>query len=697
MAAVDTGNNPNDPNNPNTQPGNVNQPGQTSQPATTSGAGGVTATGAGNVTGQVTGTANPSQPFQNIASYLSANAPGGQQLASQVAGQVSTPINEAQTGITNASQDFTKSVNAGYTPENKDLISAVSQNPAYVVGENPENVTNFQAQLNDVYKGPSDFTQAPGYADLQAKIASAQSAANNTSSESGIQSLLKGVEGPTTAGINKLDSLLLSADPSNYKTIQNAGAGAAALPGALTQATTDQNALAATGATNASKTAANALAALNAAHGNVTTNLADEQNTIQGIVNEYNQSVGVINPVVQDITAAIQNFLAQNPNVTFPAGTDPMAALENIASIVMPEEANYASPQDYANIAALIQLGDQNTGNFAVQPGTASQAQTFQVPGQLMDAVGKAPGVEQALQQELEGFGNQINSAVTPFTDAQTAAFNYNTYGLPAAQAASADQKTITGIQTQLAQLKGQRGVTPESIKALEDKLAATQADMTKQQATAAQYPQASWDSVGSIAQGLQWVDPAETNYRALIDSINASLGKLGSVGVPSLTYGPNTVTDPVTGIPIGTQVGKDVKNSVLEAAPGALGAGAADAYAAAVAAGAIPTTASTVAAGTADAIAGEAPTVGSQLSAAGSAGGLGAVQALGPAALSAYGTSNIITNAKKDPIKAGLGTLANTGISLATLSIPPRIFTSIGKDISRVVKNIGNWFGGLF
>jgi outer membrane lipoprotein SlyB len=62
MAAVDTGNNPNDPNNPNNVPGAVNQPGaQVNQPATTGGgAGPVTATGAGNVTGQVVGTANPS-------------------------------------------------------------------------------------------------------------------------------------------------------------------------------------------------------------------------------------------------------------------------------------------------------------------------------------------------------------------------------------------------------------------------------------------------------------------------------------------------------------------------------------------------------------------------------------------------------------------------------------------------------------
>jgi hypothetical protein len=176
MAQVDT-NNPNDPSNPNNQPNQINQPGQVNQPTTSGGAGAVTTTGAGNVTGQVVGTNNPAQPFQNISSYLKANEQGGKDLAGQVAGTVSAPINEAQTGITNAANSFTGSVNAGYTPRNQDLITAVGTNPAYVVDENPENVANFKAQLGNKYTGPTDFTQMPGYSDLQTKIAQAQGAA----------------------------------------------------------------------------------------------------------------------------------------------------------------------------------------------------------------------------------------------------------------------------------------------------------------------------------------------------------------------------------------------------------------------------------------------------------------------------------------------------------------------------------------
>lgn len=677
MAQVDSQNNPNDPNNPNnpaTTP-NQNQTQGINQPATSGGGGAVTSTGAGNVTGQVTGTNNPAQPFQNISSYLAANGPQSQQLAGQVADTVSKPISQTNTDITNAGNAFTQSVNAGYTPENNDLISAVSSNPAYTVAENPDNVTNFQGQLNDKYTGPTDFTTAPGYNDLQTKIAAAQAQAANTGSESGIQTLLKSVEGPTTAGVNKLDSLLLSANPDNYKTIQDAGKGAGDLTQTLTNTTTAQNAAAAQGSTNAAKTAADALAALGTAHGNETTNLSSEQKSIEDIVNQYNQSVGVINPVVQDIASAIQNFLSANPNINIGSSGDPLADLKNLASIVMPQEAAYASPQDYAQIAALTQLGDTNTGNFAINSSTADQAQTFKLPTQLMDALGKAPGVEKALSDQLNQFGGQINTAIQPFQAAQAQAdkgradfsaivgnANIGAVGLP-------DQLTdpATGAKVPM-HLPGQTAVNP-AWNAL-----ANQAHAAAQSATQGDQAKA------QIAPGLQWVNSASGGYNDLIQSINSQLAKLGSVGVPSLNYSVNGAASApnVAGAPIGKQA--------ANAASIAEGAGIPAATSAGLLAGSVPTTASALAAAGPGAVAGELP-----------AAGLTGVQAIGPAGLAAYGTSNIIQNAAANPIKAGLGTLANTGLSLATLSLPPKIFDSIGKEINSVMNSIGNFFKGLF
>lgn len=700
MASVDTGtNNPNDPNNPNNAPENVSQPGgDVSQPATTGGAGGVTATGSGNVTGKVVGTANPSQPFQNISSYLSANAQGGQQLAGQVAGTVSQPINQAQTGITNAATDFTKSVNAGYTPENKDLISAVSSNPAYVVAQNPENVTNFQAQLNNRYTGPTDFAQEPGYADLQAKIAQAQAQAANTQNESGIQTLLKGVEGPTTAGINKLDSLLLNVDPNNLKTIQDAGKGAGDLLPSLNQTTADQNALAGTGQTTAQQTAAAALAALQSAHGKVGSNLTSEQETIQGIVNEYNKSVGVINPVVQTISSAISDFLSKNPNIKLDQASDPLAALQNIANIVMPELATYASPEDYAQIAALTQLGDANVAGLPISSATSGQAQTFNIPKQLQDAIGKAPDVQAALQQQLGGFGTQLNTAAKRFSDAEEMAYDVGTLSEPyrAAQIAVENgQKQIASLQQQLTSdainhNKQTQDALQYQINKANAKLATDKASLQDLQGKISAeegklgVPFANWqgwDAVAPIARELQWVNSTGSQYKDLVDLINGELGKLGQVGAPTLSYGPEAMAAPVPGMPIG-QVNKDIANAVSTG----VGAGIPAATGLGLLSGTVPTTAAGLASAAPGAVAGQIP-----------AAGLTALQSAGPAALAAYGTSNIVQNELANPIQGGLMTLGNMGLTLATMSLPPQIFLSIGKDIGKVIDSIGNFFKGLF
>lgn len=695
MASVDTGTaNPNDPNNPNNAPGNVSQPGgQTNQPATTGGAGGVTATGSGNVTGQVVGTANPSQPFQNISSYLAANAPQSQALAGQVAGTVAVPITQANTDITNAASDFSKSVNAGFTPENKDLTTAVANNPAYVVGENPENVQNFLTQLNDKYTGPTDFTQAPGYANLQSEIANANATAANTQSEAGINSLLGGVEGPTTAGINKLDTLLLNMNPDNLKTIQAAGVPAANLAPTLQQNTTDLNAAAGAGAISASTAAANALAALGTARGNVGTNLTNEQNTIQGIVDTYNQSVGVINPVVQSITSAIQNFLASNPNIKPLSSSDPLAALENIASIAMPELATYASPEDYAQIAALMQLGDTNVGQLPISSATSGQAQTFNVPTALQNALGQAPGVQSALQTELSGFGNEINTALQPYQDLMSS----ETRRADVVNQAQAIQQSLPQLTqaVQQAQYMAQnppRGTNPADAKAALDTAQAALTDAQNKYTALTQSPDYHignyWDQISQMAQGLQWVNGTETSYQQLVDAINSQLGKLGTIGSPTLNYSPGAKAEATPGMPIGKTLAQKAPNDVALAttlagpALPAIGTGLA---------------ASAGSAAADAAIAAGQPVAQTTMLPATALGGLSPLASVGPAALAGYGASNIVKNSVANPIESGIGTLANMGLSLATLSLPPQIFNSIGKGLTNIIHDIGSFFGHLF
>ena len=305
MAQVDSSNNPNDPNNPN-QPaaGTPNQSAgqQTNQPATTGGAGAVTSTGAANVTGQVAGTNNPTQPFQNISAYLAANAPQSQALAGQVASSVSNPINQAQSDITNASNTFSNAVTSGFTPENKSLINLVSTDPATAAAD-PNNVAAFQAQLNNTYTGPSDFTSTPAYGNLSSEVANAQNLGQQAQTPTGIQTLLQGIEGPTTAGINNLDTLLLAQDPANFQTISNAGLAANTtnnnLLNFLTTQTGTNNTAAQQAAAQAKQSAADAAAGLN----NAATNTAGAVNSA------YNSAVSGTEAYNQALTA-IQNAIA---------------------------------------------------------------------------------------------------------------------------------------------------------------------------------------------------------------------------------------------------------------------------------------------------------------------------------------------------------------------------------------------------
>lgn len=411
MAQVDSSNNPNDPGNPNNAPGNVNPPGQgqTNQPATSGGAGAVTTTGSGNVTGQVVGTNNPSQPFNNISAYLAANAPASADLAGKIAGNISGAADQAKNDIGAASQTFTDSVNQGYVPENQGVISAVASNPV-AAAANPDTISAFQSQLNDVYKGPTDFTTVPGYSNFQSEVANAQGVGQLVKTPEGIQTLLKNVEGPTTQGINNLDSILLNLDPSNVKTIQNAGAAANsdnnALGDFLQTTTTNNNALAQTGLTSAQQVQQMAQNILNTQVTNLSSQITDavaNAEQIYGKNNVYSSIITAINdglPISAEQGAAIgidpaaynkQLSIAQNASTIYgPSGNGAKYVANtqipaNLASYLksgslltgaVPSAATVSTPQQYALADALSKLSGQELG-LPINQSTASDASTF--------------------------------------------------------------------------------------------------------------------------------------------------------------------------------------------------------------------------------------------------------------------------------------------------------------------------------
>ena len=385
MASVDTNqNNPNDPNNPN-NPQGPNQPAanqQTNQPATSGGAGAVSATGAGNVTGQVVGTANPSQPFQNIASYLTANAPQSEALAAQVASSVANPIAQTTSDIANTSQGFTDSVNKGYTPENTDLTSAVAANPT-TAAATPGDIAAFQAQLNDTYTGPTALASDPNYSNLESEIANAQALGTNALTPTGIQTLLQSQETPDyTQGINNLDTLLLAQNPANATEISNAGLVANnsnnALQNFLTTQTTQDDAAAQAAQANGAAASANAGTALNPDIAALAAQLNNELQTAQTNTSAYDAAVNQNTATLDPIQAALTQFeQSTGQNITNPL--TPYLNETPLTGTATPQ--TVATPQDYSTMEAIQSLlGTSSLPNIPITPATQGEAGSYSVP-----------------------------------------------------------------------------------------------------------------------------------------------------------------------------------------------------------------------------------------------------------------------------------------------------------------------------
>jgi hypothetical protein len=160
--------------------------------------------------------------FTDVSAYLNANQQGGQQLGQQVAGNITNAYNATKGGIDTSAQNTQKQISAGYIPENTQLIQQVSANPT-AAASNKDTLSAFQGQLNDVYGGPTSWADL---GNQQANIATAQQ--NADISRPGMANVMaQTVEqqlnpGQTSAGINALDTLLLTGNPGAVQAVQQA-------------------------------------------------------------------------------------------------------------------------------------------------------------------------------------------------------------------------------------------------------------------------------------------------------------------------------------------------------------------------------------------------------------------------------------------------------------------------------------------
>lgn len=229
-----------------------NQPGQTApnpaaQPVTTSTGGGpaVSKTPTSNVSNQVAGTNAPAQPFQNISTYLSANAPQVGQEASTIAGGLNQQASDLGTATTNATGQFENQVNAATKNFTPDQAASFTANPAKFA-ENPSDVATFESLYNNVtpYTGPADFTSSQPYADLSTKAAGAANLGTSLKDFGGIQSYLQTLNPQSTAGTSALDTALLQGTPEAVAPINTAAATLAGTPANLAVTAAQEDALA---------------------------------------------------------------------------------------------------------------------------------------------------------------------------------------------------------------------------------------------------------------------------------------------------------------------------------------------------------------------------------------------------------------------------------------------------------------------
>jgi len=375
--------------------------------------------------------ATPTQPFQNLSAYLSANAPQITQQANQIAGNLNDVYGQTKTGIDTGVKDFGNQVTAGYTAPNPDVVKNASENPSAFVSD-PNNVKAFQSLYNDTYSGPANFESTGAYGDINANVNKAISQANLLNSPEGVQTYFQNNNPNATKGGNILDTVLLQGSPEAYTTVQNAAKPFSSLSDYLNQGVTASDQAAQTAQKTADQTAADVRNKFTGANGIIPTfqsgldtrlasTLSDAQSRADRIKkyfqdldstkglsslnwNTGNKSGAGLTP--EDILSNINNkdfeSMGINPATdiegynTSARSLDPLVFNTRLGelngSILAPfnssdylqqqspeatiTRSNVATPDEYSEAAALQTLTGNDLSSW-LNPSNASQAGTF--------------------------------------------------------------------------------------------------------------------------------------------------------------------------------------------------------------------------------------------------------------------------------------------------------------------------------
>lgn len=412
--------------------------------------------------------------YTDVGSYLDANQAGAGQMGQQVAGNLTNKYNDVKSGAAQSANDLINQVNQGYTAENSQLINQVAADP-YAAAQDPNQVSAYQAQLNDTYTGPTEWAD---YGTQQGKVADAQQYGSLANTPGGYNVYAQELEGPTASqGVNQLDSLLLQGNQSAAGAIKSAADPYSGLNGYLDQQNAAATGAISTGQTQAQQASQDALNAFTGANGTLT-NLnnslttkasgalsaaQDQQSAIQkaisGLysqpvdatasslngyagsttpwVNTTNYNVGTLDPqtlsalgMTADQWSALQGAMQQagtSQNFTghnFGAGSGTSQIdLSQWLSQQDPSSAinagTVASKQDYDEMGAINQLlGSKAPVNNAIDPTQAALAGTAPSSFNQFDYAGALSSAQQVASLEHQQAQDEANSLSTT-ADAQ--------------------------------------------------------------------------------------------------------------------------------------------------------------------------------------------------------------------------------------------------------------------------------------
>lgn len=366
----------------------------TSSPAPTSGG-----ASAGKTLNQATNN-GPSQPFTNLQTYLSANAPQIQAQGDTIAGNLNNQYGSTVGAVDKAATDFGASVNSGYAQNNPTVVNNFTQDPTSVAND-PNQAAAFSGMYNDEYTGPSSFESSAQYGAANDAVNRAQTAAAQLTSPQGVSSYLMGQNPNESQGMATLDSSLLQGNPGVVQTIQDAATPFQNLPSYLIGkvAAGDQSVADATAQAAAAKAAAQGAfsdtsgkfntqvgnefsSALDSAKGfnqnynDIIARLSGTMpvgtgNGIQQLTPDEQAALGISNDALGQYTNANQDLQSYNSapdsfkfgegafNSLNPAGPVSLSNyLTGGNTEALPQDvSSIATPQEYAEAAALSKLG----------------------------------------------------------------------------------------------------------------------------------------------------------------------------------------------------------------------------------------------------------------------------------------------------------------------------------------------------